>query len=315
VIAIRRIDHVCLRVADLDEAIVRWSVQFGLTPVTRTGDRAFLRCGYEPYALELVEEGEPGYDHTGWELRRDVTIADAARHLDHHGVSCEERDGSLFLADADGNGVQLMPFTEPDDRRPDVARTGGGLPGFRPRKLGHVNFLTGRMDEQTTFYTDVLGMRVSDRLGDGGIWFHVNSDHHVMALVNQGAPHFHHLAFDMVDWGMLRVAFDHLAQHGRWLGWGPLRHGLAQNVCGYVRITEEPLFVELFCDMEQLEPDHQPRDWPDDRHSSNTWGPLPPRSYFRFDDEAVRYERESLEMKGEKLPPVASADSIQEART
>ncbi len=30
-IAIRRIDHVCLRVADVDEAAARWSVQFGLT--------------------------------------------------------------------------------------------------------------------------------------------------------------------------------------------------------------------------------------------------------------------------------------------
>ena len=83
-----------------------------------------------------------------------------------------------------------------------------------------------------------------------------------------------------------------------------MRHGIAQNICGYVRITEEPMFVELYCDMEQLEPEHEPRDWPDDRHSSNTWGPLPPRSYFRFDPEAVRYERDSLEMLGEKLPPL-----------
>jgi hypothetical protein len=108
----------------------------------------------------------------------------------------------------------------------------------------------------------------------------------------------------MVDWGMLRVAFDHLAQHGRWLGWGPVRHGIAQNMCGYVRITEEPMFVELYCDMEQLQIDHQPRHWPDDRHSSNTWGPLPPRSYFRFDEEAIRYERESLETRGHVLPPL-----------
>jgi hypothetical protein len=56
--------------------------------------------------------------------------------------------------------------------------------------------------------------------------------------------------------------------------------------------------------MEQLEPDHQPRDWEDTPHSSNVWGILPPRSYFRFDAEAVRYERDSLEMLGEKLPPL-----------
>jgi catechol-2,3-dioxygenase len=31
VIALRRIDHVCLRVADLTEASSLWSIQFGLT--------------------------------------------------------------------------------------------------------------------------------------------------------------------------------------------------------------------------------------------------------------------------------------------
>lgn len=301
-IDIRRIDHVALRVADLDEAVARWSVQFGLTPADANGGHAYLRCGYEPYSMELLP-GEPGHDHTGFELRRGCSLDDAAAHLASQGVEHELHDGSLFLADLDGNRIELMPFRDEADRRPDIARQSSGLPGFRPRKLGHVNFLTGRMHEQSGFYTEVLGMKLSDWLGDGGTWFHVNADHHVMALVNMGYPHFHHAAFDMVDWGMLRVAFDHLAQHGRWLGWGPVRHGIAQNMCGYVRITEEPMFVELYCDMEQLEPDHQPRNWPDDRHSSNTWGPLPPRSYFRFDDEAIRYERESLETQGHVLPP------------
>ena len=59
--------------------------------------------------------------------------------------------------------------------------------------------------------------------------------------------------------------------------------------------------MELYCDMERLTPDHEPRTWPDDRYSSNTWGPLPPRSYFRFDEAAVESERQSLEMQGVPL--------------
>ena len=57
--------------------------------------------------------------------------------------------------------------------------------------------------------------------------------------------------------------------------------------------------MELYCDMELLEADHEPRVYPDDRYSSNTWGPLPPRSYFRFDEDAVASERDSLEMQGQ----------------
>jgi hypothetical protein len=54
--------------------------------------------------------------------------------------------------------------------------------------------------------------------------------------------------------------------------------------------------------MEQLRPGHHPREWPDDAHSSNTWGILPPRSYFRFDAAAVEAERQGLEALGYGLP-------------
>ena len=94
---------------------------------------------------------------------------------------------------------------------------------------------------------------MTDWLGDGGVWFHINSDHHVMALVDKGYSHLHHLAFDVVDIGQMRVALDHLGRHGRWLGWGPTRHGIGGNIASYVRIVEEECFVELYCDMEQLE--------------------------------------------------------------
>lgn len=303
-IQLRRIDHVCLRVRDLDDAVARWSIQFGLTVRERQDGRAALACGYEPYSLELVEAETPGYDHQGFELARSCSLGDAAAHLDRLGVAYEQRDGALHLADADGFGVELLPYRPAEDLRPDVARSTTELHGFRPRKLGHTNFLTGDLAGQTAFYVDVLGMQVTDRLGDEGTWLHCNADHHVLALVGKGSPHIHHIALELVDWGEIRVALDHLAQHGRWLAWGPLRHGLGRNLSAYVRIPEEELFVEIFCDMEQLEPDHETREWPDDAHSSNVWGILPPRSYFRFDPAAVEAERQGLEALGHGLPPL-----------
>jgi catechol 2,3-dioxygenase-like lactoylglutathione lyase family enzyme len=310
-IQLRRIDHACLRVASLDEAVARWSIQFGLTERERGADRALLACGYEPYSLELVEADEPGYDHHAFELARDCSLGDAAAHLDRLGIAFEQRDGALHLADADGFGVELVPYRPADDLRPDVARSTTDLRGYRPRKLGHTNFLTGELAAQTAFYTDVLGLRVTDRLGDEGTWLHCNADHHTLALVGKGTPHIHHIALELVDWGELRVALDHLAQHGRWLAWGPLRHGLGRNLSAYVRIPEEELFVELYCDMEQLEVGHGVREWPDDAHSSNVWGILPPRSYFRFDRAAVEAERQGLEALGEGLP---SADDVPPTR-
>ncbi len=299
---LRRIHHVCLRTADLDAAVERWSIQFGLTVRSRSDGRARLACAYEPYSLELVASDVPGADHTGYELGPDLTLAQAAHHLERLGVEHEREEDAVLLRDPDGHGIELVPYLADDDPRPAIARSTTTLPGFHPRKLGHVNSLTGQLVAQTDFYCRVLGLGLTDRLGDEGAWLHLGADHHTVALVGKGYYHFHHLAFELTDWGELRVALDHLAQHGRWLAWGPVRHGIGQNLAAYVRIPEEECMVELYADMEQLRPDHQPRTWPDNAHSSNTWGILPPRSYFRFDAEAVDWERQGLEALGHPLP-------------
>jgi catechol-2,3-dioxygenase len=307
VISLRRIDHVSLRVRDVEEAARRWALQFGLAVREKDGRRARLACDDEPFSLELLAAEGPGVEHVAYELRRSCTLDDARRHFEDLGVPYEEHAGGLRVADPEGNRVLVLPYREPRERWVSHARAATDQVVGHPRKLGHVNFLTGALAEGVGFYTRVLGMRITDRLGDGGVWFHISSDHHVMALVDKGYPHFHHLAFDVVDIGQMRAALDHLGRHGRWLGWGPVRHGIGGNIASYVRIVEEECFVELYCDMEQLEPDHEARRWPDNRFSSNTWGPLPPRSYFRFDEAAVASERESLEMLGHPLPEEVSS--------
>ena len=309
-IELQRIDHVCLRVADLEEAQARWCAQFGLHVRERRSDVVLLACDDEPCALELIPGSPAGLDHVAYELAPGCTLAQARAHLEAFGATVTEGDGLIETRDADGNGVQLLAYREPGSRLVAHARPAGGAPVGHPRKLGHVNFLTGNFGEQCRFYTEGLGMKLTDWLGEDGVWFHINSDHHVMALINKGEPHFHHLAFDVVDIGQMRVALDHLGRHGRWLGWGPTRHGVGGNIASYVRIVEEQCFVELYCDMEQLQPGHQPRHWPDNRFSSNTWGPLPPRSYFRFDQAAIDSERESLEMLGTPLAPPRSKEAV-----
>jgi catechol-2,3-dioxygenase len=310
VIALGRLHHVCLRARDVEEAARRWSLQFGLTVRAQDAGRAALACDDEELALELLRcppTHESGHDHVAYALARTCSVDDAAAHLRDEGADPRVVDGHVEVEDLEGNTIHLLPYEEPASRWVSHARPAGDVPVGHPRKLGHVNFLTGRIREQADWYQRALGMQLTDWLGEGGVWLRIGYEHHEMALVDKGYAHLHHLALDVVDIGQMRDALDHLGRHGRWLGWGPTRHGVGGNIASYVRIPEERCFVELYCDMEKIGPDHEPRVWPDDRYSSNTWGPLPPRSYFRFDDAAVASERDSLEMLGRPLPDPVSA--------
>ncbi len=298
------IHHAALRVRDLEEARARWSILLGLSG-EREGGVALLRCAHEDYALLLHESSEkPGLEYVAYELARGVTLDDAQQRLQEHGVAAHEialpgRGDALRLDDPDGNGVVLTAYRRrPADQWPAEVLFSDTMPGLHPRKFGHVNYLTGNVQRIVDWYINVLGFRLTDWIGTEGAWLHVNADHHVLAFLEKGYNHIHHLAFELVDWGEMRVFLDHLAQHRRPLVWGPGRHGMARNLFSYWRMPEEDLFIELFADLEQLKDDHEPRYYEDSPHSSNTWGILPPRSYFRFDEEAIRAEQLQLAAYG-----------------
>jgi catechol 2,3-dioxygenase-like lactoylglutathione lyase family enzyme len=291
------IHHAALRVVDLDEAVERWCRQFGLTLRERHPDRAYLRCAFEDYSLELIEADEAGFDHAGWELAPGLDPGRTGLAGDR--VERPGRQPGLMLLDPGGFGAEIVPYEERESPFPDVARLSPELLAFHPRKLSHVNVMSDDVRALSSWYVEELGFEITDYLGDEGIWLHLNADHHVHAMLQKSPAHFHHFALELTDWGEIRVALDHLAKHGRWCVWGPGRHGVAASLFAYIRIPEEELIVELSAETEQLRPDHRPRHWEDNPHSSNVWGTLPPRTYFRFDHEAIEAEREQRQAFGE----------------
>jgi len=288
--------HAGITVRSLDEAIGRWNRLLGLHGEKQSSQVAVMRCGYEDYCLVLRESGEkPSVSYVCYELAPGVKLDDARQMLTSRGeypsdFEVPHRGCALRLQDPDGNPVVLIERVRPADSRPAEVKYSDLIPAWHPRKLGHANFLTSDVKRVVKWYTEILDFKVTDWIGDEGVWLHVNTDHHVLAFLNKGYNHIHHLAFELVDWGELRVGLDHLAKSRRALVWGPGRHGMARNLFSYFRMPEEEHFVELFCDLEQLMEDHEVRYFPDDPHSSNTWGILPPRTYFRFDRAAIEAE-------------------------
>ena len=209
----------------------------------------------------------------------------------------------LFVADPDGRGVQLMPYCPPAtevDRWPQHARPSTSVHLGGPRKLGHVNCLTAAIQDCTVFYRTSSAC-ISDWLEDGGVWFHVNWTTTSWRSWTGLRP----LPPPRLRDGGHREDARHARPRrpSRTLArMGPTRHGIAGNIASYVRIVEESLRRAVL--RHGAAPGRpRARVYPDDRYSSNTWGPLPPRSYFRFDSEAIEYERQSLETLGHQLPP------------
>jgi len=79
-------------------------------------------------------------------------------------------------------------------------------PSFQLRKIGHVVLNVTDLDASVRFYTEVLGLMVSDRYPDsmvpgGMVFLRCNTDHHGVALVG-GARHLdasslNHFAFEV----------------------------------------------------------------------------------------------------------------------
>ncbi len=163
-IRLRRIDHVCLRRRGRGrrDAALRAAVRAdGARPVGRPRDaglrlRAVLARArpHRRRRRARLRALRVGAAEGRLARRRPRAPARAGRRLRR------ARTARSSLHDPEGFEHHLYPYRDDDDRRPAIARQTTSLPGLRPRKLGHINRLTGDMAAATAFYVDVLGMEV-----------------------------------------------------------------------------------------------------------------------------------------------------------
>jgi len=94
---------------------------------------------------------------------------------------------------------------------------------FQLRKIGHVVLNVTDLEAALRFYTEVLGLEVSDRYPDsmvpgGMIFLRCNPDHHGIALVGgaktMDASSLNHFAFEVGSLGEVFRARAWLAKHG-----------------------------------------------------------------------------------------------------
>ena len=217
---------------------------------------------------------------------------DAPAGFDSNGFWFRDPDGILIE-------VKVGPKTSPNVKSPfDATSVPGGVRGasyrrtagtVHPRRMAHILLFTTDISRAIEFYGRTLGLRLSDRSGDGIAFLHGihGSDHHLVAFVKSHAAGFHHVSWDVQSINEVGLGAMQMADKGFSLGWGTGRHVLGSNYFHYVR---DPWgsYCEYSADIDYIPVDC---DWNSGDHPAEDgfylWGPNVPRDF------AVNYEAEA----------------------
>jgi catechol 2,3-dioxygenase len=268
------LSHIGLAVDDPVEAAAYYARTLGLA-VSETLADGTIRLGWGRgfHALELARDGGL---HFGLELPDEATLAAFESRLQAHGVPIAREEVA-------GDHPPILAFRDPDGHRIEahgpVDRSGehAADPGRRPVRIHHVTLASPAIAEQVAFYENVLGFRISDRMGGVFTWLRCNEEHHTVAVVAADVPALDHYAYEIDSWASLRTWCDELAARDVSLRWGPGRHGPGNNL--FVMFDDlDGNRVELSCEMERYWDDraqYAPRDWAPGAKTVNLWGPVP----------------------------------------
>lgn len=276
------INHVALRVTDLDRYVEFARQTLGLAVTSRDSEVALLTANDKHHELQLLAATDPGLDHIGLEVESVDELRDA----------CDRAlaAGGSLLGSADETGVEaaarvaapgnlvLELVVNMERAAPSPAPI---LTGFA-RKLGHVTLVTRHCEELVRFLVDGLGFRISDR-ANPAVWLRCDADHHGIALVDAPPHVVNHVAFELSGWAAMQSYLDHLASIDRPILWGPGRHGPGYNLFTYLP-DPEGMLIEAYADLLRIDNDaaYVPMDWSNVSERLNLWGPAMPQEFGTY---------------------------------
>ncbi len=220
-----------------------------------------------------------------------VSLVDAPPGFDSNGVWFRDQDDMLVeirvgaKTSPDRKATMTVPETPAGRRNAPYRRLSERT---APRRLSHILRFTPDLDRAITFYSRVLGLRLSDRSADAIAFLHGvhGSDHHLVAFAKSSAPGLHHLSWDVPSLDDIGLGAMAMADKGYLKGWGFGRHVLGSNYFHYV---QDPWgsFSEYSCDIDYVP---ETMDWDGMDHPVEDgfylWGPnLPPDFVHNYEAE------------------------------
>ena len=225
-------------------------------------DALVFRCeGRDQDQLRLIKGPKKEIAWITWATNSDgyarILENVKARKIDFHHVHLDAnydqvQGESLWLHDPDGTLLHIVVAPSASQSRdavklnhPGVAYHRISLRGApdrhvdsRPRKLGHVLKFSTDVNRMVEFYTAVLGMKLSDRIGDKEVAFMRcagDSDHHTLALALSQSSGLHLCSWEMGNLDQIQLCAQRLIDAGYQDSWGVGRHIYGSNYFHYVR--------------------------------------------------------------------------------
>lgn len=200
--AVTQLGYLGLGVKDLGEWAPYAEHTLGVERVATDGDGTMLlRLDAHHHRFALHEDDHDDIMYSGWQVGTAADIKAIGSRLEAAGVpvawgTTEEAERRRVLSlikfkDPDGHDVEV--FCGPEMAAAPFISKKGGV-GFVAGAQGLGHFVLAVTDLQTTmdFYTEMLGMKVSDYISRGRLklgFLHCNPRHHSVAFVEfPGAP-------------------------------------------------------------------------------------------------------------------------------
>jgi catechol 2,3-dioxygenase-like lactoylglutathione lyase family enzyme len=251
--------------------------------VAEDGDGWSVSCvgDYGPRgqtAIALRPAESLGLEEITWEVSGEYDLGALERRLEAAGIAARASGDGLAFADVAGNPHACVRASGRQDPMPPHDPV-------RPRRLGHVNLKAPNPPAAAAFYAEVLGMKLSEQIGEGLYFLRIATEHHNVGLRGGERGELHHLGFEVEGWNVYQPMLDRLAEMDVQIEYGPGRHRPGNNIFAYLRDPSSGLRVELFADMAHIpdETTHAPARWEaGDRMTKtiNRWGPTPPPSFL-----------------------------------
>lgn len=273
-IKVKRLGHATFSTPDLERQIEYWTDIMGLSLIEKGNDHCFLgtKLGQEAIALERGEQ-KGALRRVAFQVAPGSDLGELAAKLRDEGIASEMR------SDISPGVRRALVLTDPKDTLVEIyadyefAPEDGSEAGVSPIKFGHVAYRSPNLDEMVEFYCKVLGMRVSDWIGDHFTFLRCGIDHHTMNFARADEPGLIHIAFEVKDVAAVLDACNYLTAKKVPIVWGPLRHTVGHNVSAYHR-NPDYIRVETFAELDVMLDEElgywEPRPWHEER-------PLRPR--------------------------------------